>query len=213
MVESGAKRELPQQQRSQERRRHLTEVAVRLIEKRGFEALSVSEIAAEAEISIGGMYRYIRTKADLLVMACEGIFGGLREQMLEAISAEQGLEKKLVAAMRVYWLACHERGDLIRLTYREYRSLPQEAKELYKRQELEISEVFRDLIRAGKITGEFRAADDRVLAHEIIFMSHMGAFKYWALRDLDLDCLLAEHVELFMSRVRHQAQSGEGRCQ
>ena len=195
------------------RRRHLTEVAVRLITKKGFEALSVNEIAAEAQISIGGMYRYIRTKADLLVMACEDIFGGLREQMLKAIDEEQSIENKLVAAMRVYWLACHEREELIRLTYREFRSLPHEAKELYKQRELEISEVFRDLIRAGVITGEFRAVDDRVLAHEIFFMSHMWMFKHWALHDLDFDCLLDEYLELFLSRVRHKEPSGESHCE
>ena len=219
MVEAGPKKELPQpssgpqpqQRRSQERRRQLAKVAVRLIEERGFEALSVNEIAEEAGISIGGMYRYIRTKTDLLVMACEDIFGGLREQMLEAVGAEQGLVNKLSAAMRVYWLACHDRQDLIRLTYREYRSLPPEAKELYKRQELEIADVFRDLIRAGIITDEFRAADDGVVAHEIIFLSHMNAFKYWALHGVDLDRLLAEHVELFVSRLRREAAVGPDR--
>jgi AcrR family transcriptional regulator len=219
MVEAGPKKGLPQlssgpqpqQRRSQERRRQLAKVALRLIEERGFEALSVNEIAEEAGISIGGMYRYIRTKTDLLVMACDDIFGGLREQMLEAVSAEQGLENKLSAAMRVYWLACHDRQDLLRLTYREYRSLPPEAKKLYKRQELEIADVFRDLIRAGIITDEFRAADDGVVAHEIIFLSHMNAFKNWALHGVDLDRLLTEHVELFVSRLRREAAIGPDR--
>jgi AcrR family transcriptional regulator len=219
MVEAGPKKGLPQlssgpqpqQRRSQERRRQLAKVALRLIEERGFEALSVNEIAEEAGISIGGMYRYIRTKTDLLVMACDDIFGGLREQMLEAVSAEQGLENKLSAAMRVYWLACHDRQDLLRLTYREYRSLPPEAKKLYKRQELEIADVFRDLIRAGIIIDEFRAADDGVVAHEIIFLSHMNAFKNWALHGVDLDRLLTEHVELFVSRLRREAAIGPDR--
>lgn len=217
MIEAQAGKDLPsiaprpQRRRSQEQRRYqLAKVAVRLIEERGFEALSVNEIAEQAGISVGGMYRYIRTKTDLLVMACEDIFGGLRTQMLEAASAERGLEGKLSAAMRVYWLACLDRADLIRLTYREYRSLPPGAKELYKQQELEIADVFRDLIRAGIITDEFRAADDRVVAHEIIFLSHMNAFKTWALREVDLDRQLTEHIELFISRLRRDAADSSG---
>lgn len=202
----------PQQLRSQERRRDLAKVTVRLIEERGFEALSVSEIAEEAGISVGGMYRYIRTKTDLLVLACEDIFGGLREKIFEAVAAEEGISKKLSAAMQVYWRSCHDRPSLIRLTYREYRSLPPEAKDLYKQRELEIAEVFRDIIRAGRMTGEFRAVDDRVVAHEILFLSHMSMFKGWALLEIDPDRLLAEHIELFISRLRNVAPvSSDGR--
>jgi AcrR family transcriptional regulator len=192
----------PQRRRGQEWRRKLAEVTVRLAEERGFDALSVNEIAEEAGISVGGMYRYIRTKADLLRMACEGIFGGLQEEMLGAIHVERGIENKLAAAIRVYWSACYERADLIGLTYREYRSLPAEAQELYKQQELDIANVFRDLIRAGIVVDEFRDADERVVAHEIIFLAHMNVFKRWALPDVDPDRLLAEHVDLFVSRLR-----------
>ncbi|RAI37200.1 hypothetical protein CH340_00660 [Rhodoplanes serenus] len=199
-----------QQRRSRERRRQLAKAAVRLIEERGFEALSVNDVAEEAGISIGGLYRYIRTKSDLLVIACEDIFGGLREQMLAAVAAEQGLINKLTAAMRVYWLACQDKADLVRLTYREYRSLPPEAKAVYKRQEFEIAEVFRDIIRAGVITDEFRAVDDRVVAYEIVFLSHMHAFKSWVFQDIAPERLLAEHIALFVARLeRTDRRAGE----
>jgi len=204
----------PHQRRSRERRRQLAQVAVRLIEKRGFQALSVNEVAQEAGISVGGMYRYIRTKTDLLVMACEDIFDVLRDGVIEAVRTEQGLENKLAAAIRAYWLGSQEQANLIRLTYREYRSLPPKEQDRYKNQELAIAGVFRDLIRAGIIADEFRPADDRILAHEIIFLSHMGAFKGWALQDSSPDALLEEHVELFMSRLRRTGdvrRNGGGR--
>jgi len=192
----------PRQRRSQERRRELARVAVQLIQERGFDALSVSEVAETAGISIGGMYRYIRTKTDLLVMACEDIFSGLRQEMLEAMRSEQGIPAKLETAMRVYWVACNERLSLLRLTYREYRSLPPEAQDTYKKQETDIADLFSDLIRAGMIADEFNEADDRIVAQQIIFMSHINAFKGWALREKSAEQLLAEHTQLFMARLR-----------
>ena len=40
-----------------------------LIVERGFDSLSVNELAQRCGISVGGMYRHIRTKTDVLVMA------------------------------------------------------------------------------------------------------------------------------------------------
>jgi AcrR family transcriptional regulator len=68
-------------ERSAQRRGHITAVATQQIMERGFENLSVNDLAAAVGISVGGMYRYINTKTDLLVMVCQDIYGGLRDQL------------------------------------------------------------------------------------------------------------------------------------
>jgi AcrR family transcriptional regulator len=188
--------------RGQERRRHLLRVSARLIRERGFEALSVNELAGEAGISVGGLYRHIKTKADLLVLACDEIQAGMREHVLEAAAGGSTPGERLSAAIEAYWLYCYERSDIILLTYRDYRSLPQDAQARYKQHELELNQFFRDLIRSGVLVGEFQSRDDKALATQIIFLSHISAFKRWALRGSDPATLAKETAELFLTRLR-----------
>jgi AcrR family transcriptional regulator len=188
--------------RGRERRQHLLRVSARLIRERGFEALSVSDLAEEAGISVGGLYRHIKTKADLLVLACDEIQAGMREHVLEAAARGSTPSERLSAAIEAYWLYCYERSDIILMTYRDYRSLPQDAQARYKQYELELTQFFRDLIRSGVLVGEFENRDDKALATQIIFLSHISAFKRWALRGSDPATLARETAELFLTRLR-----------
>ena len=184
------------------RKQHILDIASSLIRRRGFEALSVSDIAREAGISVGGLYRHFSTKTDLLVLACENINAESQAAIEVAIASGTTVTAKLEGAIREYWAYCHAHADLIHLTYVEFRSLPAEAQKRFRDRESAIADLLRDVIRAGMLVGEFRPVDDRVMATEIIFLSHMTAFKRWALRPADPAVVSEEHVQLFLSRLR-----------
>lgn len=188
--------------KSAARREQIAAAASRYIIEHGFERLSVNDLADAIGISVGGMYRYIRTKADLLVMVCEGIYDGVREA-LGAVAADSGpIEDKLAAAVDLYLQECHKKRPQLAMMYREYRALPHDVQLLYKRHEEAVADVFADLIRAGIRRGSFRPVNARVLAFDIVFLGHMPAFKWWALRDSVLpEELRRDQVELVMSRV------------
>jgi AcrR family transcriptional regulator len=199
---SPPKRRVAKQERSRERRRVLTEVVSQLIKERGFGAISVNEVAERASLSVGGLYRHIGTKSDLLEMVCDEINLGLLEDMKEAAAAERGAAAKLEAAIRVYWLRHWDSSAAILVTYREYPSFSAEAKKRYREEEKRLAEFLADIIRAGTISEEFREADDRLLAYEIILLSHMRALKGYTYEGREQDAVLAEFLELFFSRLR-----------
>jgi AcrR family transcriptional regulator len=188
--------------KGERRKKQILQASLRLIKKRGFECLSVNDIADDIGISVGGLYRHIRTKTDLLVLACESINADSKNAILNAISARKTATEKLAAGMRVYWTYCYEHADLIRMTYLEFRCLPRDAQERYRDRETEIVGLFQDIIRAGVIMNEFRRVDDKIIATEIVFLSHISSFKKWALRAMDPKALLMEHIQLFLSRLR-----------
>jgi len=66
-----------------ERRATLVETATELFIARGFSEVSVNEIAERAGISVGALYKYIRTKEDLLWLVMDTIYGPL-EDVLQA---------------------------------------------------------------------------------------------------------------------------------
>jgi len=190
------------QERARQRRHHLSQVVMQLIQERGFDAVSVNEVAARAEMSIGGLYRHIDTKNDLLEMVCDEINDNLIEDMVAAAEIAHGVKNKLQAAIRTYWERHWDAAPSILVAYREYQSLGDAAKKRYTAEERKIAEFFGDLIRAGVAVGEFRKVDDRLLAHEIILLAHMRALKGWIFEGRTRAFVLAEHLDLIFSRLR-----------
>lgn len=190
------------QERARQRRHHLSQVVMQLIEERGFDAISVNEVAQRAAMSVGGLYRHIDTKNDLLEMVCDEINDNLIEDMMTAADAQRGVEDKLKAAICTYWQRHWDAAASILVAYREYQSLSEEARRRYTAEERKIAEYFGDLIRAGVAIDVFRKVDDRMLAHEIILLAHMRALKGWVFEDRKRDAVLAEHLELIFSRLR-----------
>jgi AcrR family transcriptional regulator len=184
------------------RRSLLPALATRHIIDRGFEGFSVNELAVDLGISVGGLYRYIKAKSDLLVMACESIYGGLREQIAEITTGDAPLPDKLRASIELYLRECEKNRDQILLMYREYRHLPAEAHQRYKDRERGVACVFADLIGSGVRRGIFREVEPTVLAEDIVLLGHLPALKGWALRgEVDPAVLIEEQVKLIMARV------------
>ncbi|KQY63480.1 hypothetical protein ASD30_00175 [Nocardioides sp. Root140] len=181
----------------------MQEVATRHIMERGFDRVSVNELAEDLQMSVGGLYRYIRSKPDLLVMACETIYGGLRETLAEiATDNRHELPAKLRLMIDTYLRECVRNRKQILLMYREYRHLPEEAHRRYQERELGIVGVFADLLSAGIRRGAFADVDTQVLAQDIVFLGHLPALKGWALRDrIAVDNLIDEQTALVMARL------------
>lgn len=190
------------QERARKRRKQLTDVVIELVRERGFAEISVNEVAERASLSVGGLYRHIDTKNDLLEIICDEINLDLLEEMKAAAAAERGATAKLEAAFRAYWLRHWESSEAVLLAYREYQSFSKEAKIRYRAEEHSLAEFLSDLIRAGMVIGEFREVDDRLLANEILFLSHMRALKRYVFKGRERDDILAELLEFVFSRLR-----------
>jgi TetR/AcrR family transcriptional regulator, cholesterol catabolism regulator len=191
-----------QSERISRRRRQLAEVTLRLVRERGFDALSVNELAEHAAISVGGLYRYIKTKSDLLVLVCDEINRGLNERMAEAAGAVRGITAKLSATYSVYWETCWDNALAILLAYREWQSLPSDAKKRYLHQEKQIAGRLCDLIRAGIASEEFAPVNETLLAHDMIMLAQMKAVKGWVFEDYDRATVYADHIGIILARLR-----------
>jgi AcrR family transcriptional regulator len=188
--------------RSAARRLRITAVASQQITEHGFENLSVNDLAAAVGLSVGGIYRYITTKTDLLVMACDDIYEGVRDELGGIAAGPETVAEKLARAIDAYLRTCLARRAQIGMVYREYRRLPEPMQQTYKERERAIANIFVDLVRAGVRSGEFRPADAQLVAIDIVFLGHMPSFKWWALCDsFSTDDLCREQVDLILGRL------------
>lgn len=175
--------EPPRSARALQRRSQLVALASRAIYEQGYERFSVNDLAVVAGLSIGGVYRHISTKSDLLVLACEDIYGGVHEKLTAAVAEAVDAERGLRSALALYLASCEAARRQIIVLYREYRHLPAEAQRRYQDREQRIATLFADVVTAGTRAGEFRAVDAWLVAQDLVLLGHLPALKGWALRD------------------------------
>lgn len=63
------------------RARRIVDTAIDLAEKGGFEAVRLRDVAAEADVALGTLYRYFRSKEDLLIAALTSEVEGLESRL------------------------------------------------------------------------------------------------------------------------------------
>jgi AcrR family transcriptional regulator len=187
--------------RTQRRLKHLSDIVTQMASEKGFDAISVNEVAERAKMSVGGLYRYISTKQDLLVLVCDSIHLESLEELKKAAKSVSGITNKLEAAYLCYWDRHWQAHASIAIAYREYKSLPEETKKRYLDHQNKIADFFSDIIRAGVMAEEFCEVDDQLLAHEMIFLAHMRALKGWALLDRTREQVRGEHLQLVLCRL------------
>ncbi|MEV0091639.1 TetR family transcriptional regulator C-terminal domain-containing protein [Streptomyces sp. NPDC050738] len=78
---------MPKQVDYEERRRHIAEAVCTLIASSGMEAVSLRDVAAQAEVSMGSVQRCFRTKQDMLLFALEHISQQVGERANRRIAA------------------------------------------------------------------------------------------------------------------------------
>lgn len=192
----------PRADRVAARRRLLVDLTIKIIREKGFDELSVNELAERASISVGGLYRYIKTKSDLLVMVYDEINLGIDQTMITKVSQVQGATEKLRVAFLAYWNACWDGAQPVLLAYREWQSLPKPAQRRFVTKEDQVAEYFCDLIRTGVASKEFADVNPRLLAVEMVMLAQLKALKGWAVRGFERSEMFADHWQLVVSRLQ-----------
>lgn len=183
------------------RRAEIVTKAAELFIERGYEGTSVNDVAEALEMSVGGLYRYITTKSDLLTLVCDDIYGEL-PGALQAISAlDRAPVERLIDVVDAYLRACAANRSLILLMYREYRHLPQEAQERYEDREEQIVAILTELATVS-LAGATHL-DPEIVARDIVLLGHLPALKGWAFRSRKLDGggLLAAQLRIISSTI------------
>ncbi|WP_067690332.1 TetR/AcrR family transcriptional regulator [Nocardia jejuensis] len=94
-------RRRPIQQRSRETREHILDTAARLFGERGIADTSTNRIAAEAEVSIGTVYRYFADRAVMVDELLKRLLDRIEQrftQWLSALPQQQSTQPNLLQA-------------------------------------------------------------------------------------------------------------------
>ncbi len=166
--------------RASSRRRQVLDAAVKVMGQKGFHQMSMQDLAAEAQVSVGLIYKYFGGKEDLLLATIVRILDVFRDQLAPVMEAAgDDVVDQLAAGIRRYIQIVDENLDGVVLTYRESRTLGPAGRSQIKELEIATAAPLRAVIQAGIARGVFRDVDVDLTVFDIMLLAHGWALKHW----------------------------------
>ncbi len=135
----------------------IIESTLRLANSKGFHSMTLRDLCADSGMSMGGLYAYISNKADLIHLIQSHGCIITRRTLLHYTGQVEDIRDRLFAAIKAHlYLSEHMRAWFY-FSYMEAKTLPPEEMRDAIAIELEIEEIFLDLIEDG-IKAEIYAA-------------------------------------------------------
>ena len=82
----------PQQKRSIEKKKRITEACIRLIGKEGYQRITTADIAKEAGVSTGIVYSYFKNKRDILLAGLGDMVNQLQKPLYDCLEQFQNAD-------------------------------------------------------------------------------------------------------------------------
>jgi AcrR family transcriptional regulator len=91
-------------ERYERKRREVIATAAKLFAERGYQATSMSELTAATGLAAGGLYHYIESKEELLILICDELLDPLLERARAIVATDAPPAEQLRALLHA-WLA------------------------------------------------------------------------------------------------------------
>lgn len=163
---------MPRPDVSEERRPQIIEAAVRVFTRKGFRKATLPDIAAEAGLSVGGVYWYYKGKDEIVSAILERAFDEDFGALAELLSADAPAGERLLAFVAGYadsfdqWLWMNPIGAEF---YGE-AAHDEKVRAVILRYVDRYRQALAALIRQGIQRGEFRPVDPAVAATALLGM-------------------------------------------
>lgn len=186
----------------EKRRDQMIKGAVSLFKEKGFHRTTTREIAREAGFSIGTLYEYIRQKEDVLYLVCDTIYDQVYSRLKEDIDTKEGTVESLIKAIKTYFYVVHDMQDEVLVMYQEAKSLSKDALPYVLKKELEMTNLFKQMIKTCVNTGELKLTEQQceLLANNIVVQGEMWAFRRWTLQK---HYTLEQYIEFQTDLITH----------
>jgi AcrR family transcriptional regulator len=131
------------------RRAQIVEAATRLVARQGFAKTVVRDIAEEANISVGLVYEYVRSKEDILFLIYEHWARVWGEGLEKALARSEDPLDQLMSGVSFLVTAADKHADVTHLFYRETGHLSDYGTEQAKQTEREMVDRLTAVVEAG----------------------------------------------------------------
>lgn len=137
---------------------------LRLANTKGFHAMTLRDLCADSELSMGGLYAYIRNKDDLIHLIQNHGFILTRRTLLHYTSVVSAPRAKLYEAIKAHLFLSELMRAWFYFSYMEAKSLPEVEKQRAVAMEREIEGIFCDILETGIRSGDYNSDNPRLLS-------------------------------------------------
>lgn len=165
------------------RRAQIVEAATRLVARQGFAKTVVRDIAEEANISVGLVYEYVRSKEDILFLIYEHWSRVWCDGLEKALGRGKDPLDQLMAGVSFLVTAADKHHDVTHLFYRESGHLSEYGTDQAKQTEREMVDRMTGVIEAAVEAELLRPETDCLaVATSLILLCHGWVLKGYLLR-------------------------------
>ena len=192
------------------KRLKLLSAAARVFSKVGYDKASMRRIAAEAGVSLAGIYHYVSSKEELLYLIQYHTFASLLHGLEQSLKGISGPRMRLEAAVRNHIRHFGENMDALKVCARELDTLKGEAYDDVRALRRSYFDAVHDLVKDLRPRGDGRVPGSWLATANLFGMLNWFYQWYDAERTgVSLDELAAQQTALFLDGYANVA-SGDG---
>lgn len=200
-------------QKASNRRQQILDAALTVFLRKGFSGSTTREIAAKAGVAEGTIFRYFKTKKELLLgLVAPHVINSLADT-LEAMAGESD-EEVLKAVIRNRLAILNSKRELVQLMLTEAQFIPELKEQFVEQIVLKVANVLEEFMKKRIDSGAFRDIDPRITTRTLVGM--VGVFVVWKqflhgdkYLDFDDESLTETIVDIFLNGVRKPVEKGE----
>ncbi|WP_051711533.1 TetR/AcrR family transcriptional regulator [Andreprevotia chitinilytica] len=180
---------------------HLAATAFRLFEAHGFEAVTMEQVAAEADVAKGTLYNHFPVKEALLAHLLHSELAGDIPRLRAAIEAAPDFAARMTCLLHASadWSARHRTYLVHYLRFRLANAVTPPTTTDAKSARSGLDQVFEALIRQGQASGELRADLPPAQLAQMFQFLYLSALLRWvAAPDSDLRAEFDATLHVFL---------------
>ncbi len=155
------------------------DATLKISNKKGFQAMTMRDLSAEAGLSMGALYSYFSGKEDLLKMLQSQRRSVTKRILEEYVNHETGIADKLRTAIRIHLYLSEAMQPWFYFSYMETKNIsgPEQAKAIES--ELYTEKIFEKILIDGEKSGIFLRKNHQLTASIIKAMLQDWYLKRW----------------------------------
>ncbi len=158
---------------------------VKLIEKYGYENVTVDQIAKKAGVSVGTYYHYFQSKFDLFVEIYRHGDEYFKMKVPELLGEHKTCPARVIAYFALYaQLAIDDGIEMVRNLY-----VP--TNKMFLTHGRAMQDLLTEILKEGQAGGEISAVEAPEKITEILFLAARGVIFDWSLHDGENDIIAA----------------------
>jgi AcrR family transcriptional regulator len=183
-------------------RKKIIDAASILYARKGFADTSLQEISENAGVTRSVTRHYVKTKSEIMRMIMEDVLTIFHENLVRMTKDIDDPKEKLTAALYIYLTVVDQQREKALLIYQKSSSLDRASKSRVMQLEVDVSNIFAEIISEGIEQGVFREVDVDLMAFNIMMLAHMWVLKRWHFKSrLNLDKYFKLQLEIVMDAL------------